>query len=174
MRFGWIALSCVLAGCGTAPAGGDAPTAEEDRAVEWRVLEVGSYARAANAEAGTMREPVLAVAATDERYRALWRELISMDSTPPPIDFTKATAVFLILGQKSTGGWGIEPTAVEVEGSSVRVISAIERPQRSGIVTMAFSGPFAVIAVDAPQLLEGVWTDDAGIVVASAAPEGSR
>lgn len=129
------------------------------------MLEQGSYARAASAEAGSATAARAAVASSDGEYRRLWRELIAQ-SDPPAIDFSAESVVFLLLGQKSTGGWGIEVEAVETSGTEAAVRSNIVRPEPGGIVTMAFTAPFAVVAVREPGLRSARWVDENGSVVA--------
>lgn len=161
-----LALAFVAA-CSSAPP--DAPAAAAESAVTHRVLRTGAYAAAANAEPGTARAARVFVARSHDAYAALWREHIG-DAPLPPVDFARETAVFLLLGQRSTGGWSVaEPGALAVRGSEVEVTAAIGRPAPGGIATMAFSAPFAVIAVGAPGLERAVWNDRDGARVASSA-----
>lgn len=153
-------------GCRTAPADDEAGSEPSPMSAGFRLVRSGSYAAAASATPGTGSEASIAVAATPERYRQLWREHVDPVSTPPPVDFSRESAVILLLGQRSTGGWGIEPESVTVSGDAAEVRARIVRPEPGGIVTMAFSAPFAVIAVDSPRLRGAVLLDGEGEVVA--------
>lgn len=158
----------LLAACRTAPA--DSPVAEGGGPVTFRVLESGSYGIAANAEAGTERDARVFVARDPARYATLWREHVDDSGAPPHVDFARESAVFLLLGQRSTGGWGVAPQAVAVEGTSVTVTAPIRRPEPGGVATMAFSAPFAVIAVGRAGLTGATWKDASGTVVSAAEP----
>ena len=157
----------LLVGCRTAPP--DPAVAGSEDAVTFRVVQSGAYGAAANAEAGTSRESRLFVASTPDAYEALWRAHVG-DATAPPLDFARETAVFLLLGQRSTGGWGVTPESVAIAGDAIEVTASIRRPEPGGIATMAFSAPFAVIAVNRPALHAAVWKDAAGNVVTAAEP----
>lgn len=163
-----LAVLAMLA-CRTAPS--DAEPAGE---VGFRVLETGSYAEAASAEAGTLGEASIHVASSDAEYRELWRRHISARSEPPPADFARESVVFLLVGQRSTGGWGVEPEAVSVNGDEVELVAPVSKPERGGVVTMAFSAPFAVVAVERPGLAEAVWVGGDGDRVARSVGDRER
>jgi hypothetical protein len=154
----------LAAACQTAPQ--DQAAAAPESPVTFRTLQTEAYGAAANAEAGTSREARVAVASTPEEYRALWRQHVG-ESAPPAVDFARESAVFLLLGQRSTGGWSVTPESVTVRGNEVDVTAAIGRPEPGGITTMAFSAPFAVIAVSEPGLEAATWKDRDGSVVVS-------
>ncbi len=156
----------LIAACSTAPPDSRAGAAED--AVTYRVLGTGAYGAAANAEPGTARAARVLVASSPAAYAALWREHIG-DAPPPAVDFARESAVFLLLGQRSTGGWSVTPEAIALGGGAVEVTASIGRPAPGGIATMAFSAPFAVIAVSEPGLARAVWEDPDGAVVASSA-----
>jgi hypothetical protein len=155
----------LIAACTTAPP--DPPAAAAEDAVTYRVLDTGAYGVAATAEAGSARDARVLVASSAGEFAALWRETVG-DAPLPPVDFARESAVFLLLGQRTTGGWSVEPAGVAVDGDSVDVTAAIGRPAPGGITTMAFTAPFAVIAVGKPGLERAVWKDRDGSVVASA------
>lgn len=149
-----------MAACRTAPS--DSTSSE----VSFRVLETGSYASAANATPGTQTEASVHLASSDAEYRELWRRHISGEMAPPAVDFARETVVFLLVGQRSSGGWSVEPEAVSVDGELVEVTAPVARPEPGGMVTMAFSAPFAVVAIERPSLTAAVWTGGGGTPVA--------
>jgi hypothetical protein len=153
------------AGCTTAPPG-DPMSSESAATAAWRVIDQGSYGRGANAEPGTSTASRIELATTWDEYRRFWNEIISADNQPPPADFANEVVVFLTLGQKSTGGWGIEVSAVELTGASAEVQTTINRPPPGGIVTMAFTAPYAVVAIAAPEVRESLWVDQSGAEIA--------
>ncbi|MFN2443426.1 MAG: protease complex subunit PrcB family protein [Thermoanaerobaculia bacterium] len=131
----------------------------------WRVIDQGSYGRAANAEPGTATQSRIGLARTEAEYRRLWSEIVSPESQPPSVDFSAEVVAILTLGQKSTGGWGIEIAGAEVSGASAELRTRINRPAPGGIVTMAFTAPFAVVAITEPGVAEVVWLDESGAEV---------
>ena len=173
MRLLSIALAalaaCALSACRTAPS--DVEAVNE---AAYRVLETGTYAEAASAEAGTNREASVLVASSDEEYRELWRNQISAGSAPPAVDFSRESVVFLLLGQRSSGGWSVEPKGVAVKGDEVEVVAPVSKPEPGGVVTMAFSAPFAVIAVERPGLADATWIGSGGDRVARSGEDRER
>lgn len=170
MRLLSLALAALAAlGCRTAPS--DVEPADE---ATIRVLESGTYAEAASAEAGTLSEASVAVASSDAEYRELWRQHISARSAPPAVDFARESVVFLLLGQRSTGGWGVEPEAASVNGDQVEIVAPVSKPEPGGVVTMAFSAPFAVVAVDRQGLTEAIWVGRGGDRVARSGEHRER
>jgi len=90
----------------------------------------------------------LSVAAFDaETYRSRWESLVG-NGEPPAVDFATESAVFLFGGQRSTGGYKYEVRGVRIEGDTLVVDGGVTGPPRGGIVTMALTSPYAVIAVD--------------------------
>ena len=165
MRLSRVFLAlALLAGCQTAPA--DQPAAREET-MSFRTLHSASYGAAANADAGTAREARVAVASTEAEYAELWRAHVG-DEPRPSVDFARESAVFLLLGQRSTGGWSVAPESVTIRGNAADVTAAIGRPAPSGVTTMAFSAPYAVIAVSRPGLESATWKEPDGNVVVSA------
>jgi hypothetical protein len=141
--------------------------------VSFRVLDKGAYAADANASRADTH-PLVRVASTETAYRDIWRALIG-DSPPPRVDFGKETALFLFLGQRPTGGYGVEVKTATVKGDTVSVAVAPVTPStkhgRFPIVTMAISSPYAVIAVSGRGVANAVWLDPAGEVVARSTTE---
>jgi hypothetical protein len=136
---------------------------EDTTAMQLRVLGTGSYGRE-----GT-DQPAVFIATSDEEFRELWRRYIT--DTPPPVDFSRESAVFLLLGTRSTGGYSIDPQTAGVSGGEVRIDAPVTSPGRESIVTMALTAPFAVVAVPGSGVQSAVWLDGEKIV---ARGEGRR
>ena len=160
-----LALALVIS-CQTTPS--DAPPEEAETVPSYRVVATGAYGTAALAEGDSARNSRLAIATAQAEYESLWRAHVG-EQAPPSIDFAHESAVFLLLGQRTTGGWGVLPSSVAVEGNLAIVTAAVERPQPGGVATMALSAPFAVLAVGKPGLGEARWKEPDGRVVATAA-----
>ena len=92
------------------------------------------------------------------------------EAAKPSVTVTKGAAestIRLELGSRPTGGWAIEPLAVSGDASLVTVKTRIVAPQAGGMVTMAFSAPYAVISVDA-AVSAVRWVDENGTTIAEA------
>jgi hypothetical protein len=140
------------------PAGSAGSMAKEATVVTFRLVQKGAYGAAARESPGTSRGARAAMARDEGSYRALWQRHVGSDDAPP-IDFSRETAVFLSLGQRPTGGYGITPNSIAIEGKTLVVDAAINSPPVGGVVTMAFSAPFAVIAVNTTTASSLRWMD---------------
>ena len=88
-----------------------------------------------------------AVAAHDEQtYRAAWERLIGAEE-PRPVDFAREAVIFLMGGQRSTGGWSVVPRGATLDGDTLVIDAAIQGPPAGSMATQAITTPYAVIAV---------------------------
>lgn len=174
-RFILMTLSLVLASCMTAEPGSDAAgtstssetaTAEETDEMTtpaYRLLEKGGYGMAAQAADVRVTNPSVEVATSAAEYSALWRTHIG-DSQLPHVDFSKESVVFLLMGARSTGGYGVAPKAVKLDGATAVVTAEMIRPGKGDMTTQAFTAPFAVIAIESTNVQSVEWHDAAGQV----------
>jgi hypothetical protein len=130
----------------------------------YRLLEKGGYGMAAQAADVGVTDPSVEIATSQAEYRALWQTHIGSGELPP-VDFAKESAVFLLMGARSTGGYGIDPKEVRLDGATAVVSAAMIRPGKGDMTTQAFTAPFAVIAIGKPQVQAVEWRDAAGQVV---------
>lgn len=114
----------------------------------FRLLEKGGNGRAAQTDDPSVgrRAPRVLHASDEASYRALWKEHVG-NGPAPAVDFAAESVVFLLMGVQSTGGYSVEPTAAAREGDSVVIDATVKQPGRGGIVTMAITAPYAVVAV---------------------------
>lgn len=171
-----MTLSLVVASCTTAEPGSDTAgtsTTSETAAAEetpgmttspYRILEKGGYGKAAQAADVSVTSPSVEVARSAAEYSALWLRHIS-DGQPPPVDFAKESVVFLLMGARSTGGYGVAPQAVKLDGATAVVTAEMIRPGKGDMTTQAFTAPFAVIAIESPMVQSVEWRDPAGQIV---------
>lgn len=136
-----VVLLTVLALANTCAAGGS---------VEIRTIKSGAHASANPAE------PRAAAAFDESRYHMLWSATIG-DGEAPAVDFATESVVFLLAGEKPTGGWTVEPRAAVVEGETLVVDAAIKPPPPDSMVTQAFTSPYAVIAVKSKAFKDVRW-----------------
>lgn len=154
-----LLVALALAGTCTAPPPSVPEQQEDTKPVTLRVLRTGSYAASG-------AEPQVAVATDAGTYRTLWTSLVGRDE-PQAVDFTKESAVFLILGEKPTGGYSIEPKSTTVDGSTLVINADTKSPPPDAMVTQAFTTPFAVIAVGTTNVTDVRWSDGGRTVASS-------
>lgn len=164
-------VSCTMAEPGTETAGtatkSTTAPAEENPAMttaSYRLLEKGGYGMAAQAADVRVTAPSVEIATSQTEYNALWRTHIGQGELPA-VDFSKESVVFLLMGARSTGGYGIDPNEVKLEGATAVISAAMIQPGKGDMTTQAFTAPFAVIAIEKPQVQAVEWRDAAGQVV---------
>ena len=131
------------------PTAGAAKTGREGKPMksEWRG---SNAARAAEAR----------VVVDEKEWRDVWK---AVGQEPPPADFTRSVAVAVFLGQRMTGGYGVEFLPPEPRGDDVELRWREKTPQ--GFATQAITHPWAIKLLPRPK----------GRVLATpASPGGSR
>ena len=101
-------------------------------------------------------------------FRVIDKGAYGTESPKPSVTVTrgeKESVIRLELGTRPTGGWSIEPLEVSGDAKLVTVRTKINAPAAGGIVTMALTAPYAVIAVDA-DVTAVRWVDESGTVIA--------
>ena len=101
-------------------------------------------------------------------FRVIDKGAYGAESPKPSVTVTKGekeSIIRLELGTRPTGGWSIEPLEVSGDAKLVTVRTKVNAPPAGGIVTMALSSPYAVIAVDA-DVAAARWVDENGNVIA--------
>lgn len=148
-----ISLSACSAG---APAGkNDSMENTMTTPVAFRIVESGEYGAAANSPSGAS-EPIIEIARDGATFRALWQKHVG-SAPSPSVDFSRETAVFLVLGMQSSGGFGISPSEVTVQSGTATVEAAVRAPRSGSMVATVITSPFAVIAVSDPEVKRAVW-----------------
>ena len=88
---------------------------------------------------------------TDEAgWLGVWEKITSNQfpqSPPPAIDFENNVLIGVFMGQRSSGGYGVEITKVVDQGGSVDVQYTEYSPGRTCIVTQALTAPYHVIKI---------------------------
>jgi hypothetical protein len=151
-----LVLSLVIPLLAAAPAG-----------KTFRLLKKGTDGIPAGGEAsGRRRAPWIEVAADQASYLALWKR--EAPGTPGEVDFRSESAIFLLLGIQSTGGYAIEPISVEPPANgTLRVHARLVQPMDDAVVTETLTAPFAVIAVRARGIAKVEWIDADGRLLAT-------
>lgn len=157
-----LTLALALPACAGAPA----PNTPAPK--NWRLLSKGTNGVPARdaGEGGRRRAPWIELAADKAAFEELWQREIP--GLPGEVDFRSETAIFLLLGVQSTGGYAIEPISVEPpKDGVVRVHARLIQPMDDAMVTQAFTAPFAVIAVRAREISKVEWVDADGRLLAT-------
>jgi hypothetical protein len=100
-----------------------------------------------------------AVAAADAKtYRALWKQLIDSSGAPLDVDFKKESVVFLLAGQRPTGGYHIAVSSVAPDGKDGVVVNAAVTPPPADSMNMqVLTYPYEVIAIAKPGVTKVRW-----------------
>lgn len=117
---------------------------------------------------GTIVALLLGACTTAMHFRVIDKGAYGAEATKPSVTVTagtKESVIRLELGSRPTGGWAIEPLEVSGDPSLVIVKTKITAPRAGGMVTMAFTAPYAEIAVDA-AVKAARWVDENGTVIA--------
>jgi hypothetical protein len=123
-----------------------------------RVLQSGSNA-AMNGDT-----PRVEIARDASTYQRLWGFLVGAGTPPPALDFSRETAVFLLLGTRNTGGYGITPKNVTLEGDVAVIEAEVTSPPRGSMVTQVITAPFAVVAITSPNIANARWSNNGRVI----------
>jgi len=118
--------------------------------VELRTIGRGTYA------AAKPQQPQAIAALDAASYQRLWPSTVG-EGQPPAVDFASESVVFLLAGEKRTGGWSVEPRNATIEGDTLVVDAAIQGPPPGSMVTQALTSPYAVITVNTKSFKEVRW-----------------
>lgn len=137
----------VLAAAGCAATG-----AAVEGPAEVRVVASGSNAAMSPAAK-------VAILASDEAaFRREWARVVGTQDLPA-VDFETESVVFLLAGERNTGGYSVEPAGATVEGEMLVVDASVRSPGARAIVTQVITSPYAVIAVKARGVTEVRWAE---------------
>jgi len=131
-----LLMSGVLLSCATGPAHGE--TTERRPAFE-------TLARGSHSGVLTQREVLIE---SEYAFDRLWREIHSGRSPvpeKPSIDFEALQIAAVFAGEKPSGGYSIEVTAMQTEDEYLTVYFREQRPSPGDIVTQALTQPYHII-----------------------------
>ncbi len=134
----------------------------------YRLLKKGTDGVPASGgeEGGRRRAPWIEIATDETSFAELWKR--EVPGRPEEVDFRTETAIFLLLGVQSTGGYAIEPISVEPPADGVvRVHARLVQPMGDEAVTQALTAPYAVVAVRAQGITKVEWVDADGRLLAT-------
>lgn len=107
-----------------------------------RNLDKGSYCH--------LERPEQVAVNGEADWKALWERVSAgrlPKSSPPEVDFSHETAIAVFMGQKNSGGYGVEVVSLVKDGDET-VITYRERvPAEGMMVSMAVTSPYHIVAV---------------------------
>ena len=98
-----------------------------------------------------IREPSQIAIRSQTEWQKLWRQHSSASTAPAPlptVDFAKEIVAAVFLGEKPTGGYGVEISSAEVADSSLTVFVKETSPKPGAIVTQALNQPFHIVRIE--------------------------
>jgi hypothetical protein len=72
--------------------------------------------------------------------------------TPPNVDFTRARAVTVFLGQKPTGGYGIAVAGAKLDGNTLSLEVNLREPAAGSILTQSLTSPYVAVRVNSTAI----------------------
>jgi protease stability complex PrcB-like protein len=98
-----------------------------------------------------IREPSQIAVRSQSEWQKLWRQHTSTSTVPAPlpvVDFDKEMVAAVFLGEKPSGGYGVEISSAEVADSSLTVFVKETSPKPGAIVTQAINQPFHIVRIE--------------------------
>jgi len=153
-------LILVVAACGSVDTVTPKERDKNSAIRSFRVLKEGSMGQSRGSDEES-RTATISVARSELAFAAQWAQYAGNDPLPQ-VDFTVESVVLLQLGQRSTGGYAIQPQEITERDGTLRVIAPVSSPGKGTIVTMAFTSPYAFVAVRARDFHEAEWVGTDG------------
>jgi len=98
-----------------------------------------------------IREPSQIAIRNQTEWQQLWREHSSASTAPaslPTVDFDKELVAAVFLGEKPSGGYGVEISSAEVIDRALTVFVKETSPSPGAIVTQGFNQPFHIVRIE--------------------------
>lgn len=98
-----------------------------------------------------VREPSQIAIRSQSEWQKLWRQHTSTSTAPvplPTVDFDKEIVIAVFLGEKPTGGYGVEISGAEVADGSVTIFVKETSPKPGAIVTQTINQPFHIVRIE--------------------------
>ena len=143
-------LVCLILMSCTAATPSDTPS--EPPALQYRLVASGSQ---------TTRPvgPRHILVTTAAEYERQWAALIGSGSVAPPIDFAHESVVFLLGGQKPTGGFTVVPRKVSIEGNTLVIDATVASPPEGSMNIQVLTSPWSVLALEKKGATTSRWVN---------------
>ncbi len=147
MRFLTLALAfATLVSCHSAGV------SSED-GLRFRTLKSGSQAR----HDAPGRQIILAP--TAESYAGLWTSMVG-EGDAPPVDFEREAVVFIMAGQRPTGGYSVAVKSIVREDNTLVIDAPVTPPPPDAMTIQVLTSPYTVIAVDKVDVSRVHWKSE--------------
>jgi hypothetical protein len=152
-----VAAAAFLPACSGGDDGGNSEVSagsSSDDGTESRVVDDGKRREIGSGDDGAATAGEI-VAATADEWTEKWSSSGATGSAPDVsgVDFEKEVAVALFAGERSTGGWRINPkVSVRIQGQFGAVIYEVLGPGDGCSSTQAITKPYLALAVRARNL----------------------
>jgi hypothetical protein len=96
---------------------------------------------------GITRSTTLAIKSEDEWHR-IWAQHVSVRApmpSPPQIDFSREMVIAVFAGERTTGGFTVEVTAIEHSTGAIRVTYRESGPPPDSLLAQAITQPYHIV-----------------------------
>jgi len=97
-----------------------------------------------------IHQPLQVTVSDEKEWEALWKKHTSIQSPPPPlpaVDFSTEMVVGLFAGDKTTGGYDVEISKVELKDLDLLIFYVEKNPAPGGMAIQAVTQPFHIVKV---------------------------
>ena len=101
--------------------------------------------RLAKGQQSLQTEQQFEVITGQSQFRHLWSRFDA--GSPPPLDFTRETAIAVFMGERPTGGYAIHVDSVTRSDGELLVAVVLEAPGPECMTTQAFTQPYEMVSV---------------------------
>ena len=101
-----------------------------------------------------VRVPVARAVDLATNWQDVWAVIHANQADPPPVptvDFARETVLVVLLGDRPTGGYAVEVTAVRRVAGGFEADVAVTAPGPEDMVTQAFTSPWTAVAIPFAQ-----------------------
>lgn len=131
---------------GSDPAPANPP--REPRRLEFSTMQRGTYSG--------VSEQMAILISDAEGWNRHWRTHASMQvpiPATPPVDFSQKSILAIYMGEKQSGGYGLEVLDVQEENGTLTVRIRQIAPDPGDMVTMALTQPYQIVQI--PKVAAG-------------------
>lgn len=115
--------------------------AKSEDGLKFRTLTSGSQSRHDRPGQQVILAP------TADSYARLWSSLVG-EGNAPAVNFEREAVLFIMAGQRPTGGYSIAVKNIAQEGDTLIVDAPVNAPPADSMVIQVLTSPFAVVAID--------------------------
>ena len=117
----------------------------------WTVAALAAGAPFSTIEQGSasgVTSPTTLVIRSEEEWQVLWARHAAVRAPtpgPPQIDFSREMVIAVFAGERTTGGFTVEVTAIDVSSGAIRVTYHESDPPPDSFLTQALTQPYHLV-----------------------------